>query len=179
MRDNSCVHRPSASAPAIFNIFLALMVAGLTSAGAVIGATATGKAAAASTRSSVRKPAHAAHTPAVARHGRAGMVVGIDPASGELGPPTAEQLRTIQAASDPSLDHSTQGLQVISLPDGSQRVNLEGRFRAYSVVTIGPDGLAHLDCVEDRASALALAHAGSIAPRPAHVSRVVVGPREE
>jgi hypothetical protein len=178
MRDNSCVHRPSAPAPAIL-WFLALVVAGLTSAGAVIGATATGKPAAASTRSIARKPAHAARTPGATPRGRAGMVVGIDPASGELGPPTAEQLRAIQAGTDPSLDHSTAGLEVITFPDGSQRVNLAGRFRAYSVVTIGGDGLVHLDCVEDRASALALARAGSIVSRPAHASRAVVGPREE
>lgn len=109
------------------------------------------------------------------------MVVGIDPASGELGPPTAEQLQTIRAQLDPTLDRSTAGLEVMTFPDGSQRVNLQGRFRAYSVVTIGADGAAHMECVEGRGSALALARAGalSIGPCPARTTRALVGPREE
>ncbi len=180
MTDYSCAHRRNIGTPATV-LFLTLVVAGLIGAGAAISATASRKPAAASPRPSSRKPARAAHPPAATARGRAGMVVGIDPASGELGPPTAEQLQTIRAQSDPTLDRSTAGLEVVTFPDGSQRVNLQGRFRAYSVLTIGADGVAHMECVEGRGSALALARAGarSIGPYPAHATRALVGPREE
>ena len=114
-----------------------------------------------------------------AARGRAGMVVGIDPASGELGPPSADQIQAMQRDSDPTLDRSTEGLEVITLPDGSQRVNLQGRFRSYSVLTVGADGTTRVDCVEGRGPALALARAHASPPSPMHAPHVVVGPPEE
>ena len=68
---------------------------------------------------------------------------------------------------------------MITYPDGSQRVDLRGRFRAYSVLTLGADGSPRVACVDDGATALALLRAAAPhtpTPRPA---RVVVGPREE
>ncbi len=121
----------------------------------------------------------AAAKPVAAARGRAGMVVGIDPASGELGPPTADQIQAMQADSDPTLDRSTEGLEMITLADGSQRVNLQGRFRAFSVLTLGADGTARVECVEGRVPALALARAGAPPTSPAHTPRAAVGPREE
>jgi hypothetical protein len=104
------------------------------------------------------------------------MVVGVDPSSGEIGPPTREQLETLRRGPDPALDRSGVGLERVLRGDGSQHVDLRGRFRAYSVVQIGADGTARMGCLEDHASALRWV-AGT-ADRPA-ASRRPFGPREE
>ena len=72
----------------------------------------------------------------------------------------------------PSIQRSTEGLQVETLPGGWRRVNLQGRFRAYSVVTIGADGALRLSCADDPVSALGLMSR-------AHARRPFIGPREE
>ena len=79
------------------------------------------------------------------------------------------------AASLPSVDRSTEGLVIETLPGGWRRVNLQGRFRAYSVVTIGADGALHMACADDPAAALAAAGA----PPARHARRPLIGPREE
>ena len=77
-----------------------------------------------------------------------------------------------------ALNRSTDGLVLQVLPNGSRRVNLQGRFRAYSVVAIGGDGLLRMACADDQAAALALA-AASAHPPAARARRVAFGPREE
>jgi hypothetical protein len=76
------------------------------------------------------------------------------------------------------ITRSTDGLVLQVLPDGSRRVNLQGRFRAYSVIAIAPDGALRMACVDDQAAALALAAAAASAPA-ARAHRVPFGPGEE
>ena len=92
--------------------------------------------------------------------------------------PTAVSRGTSQATGDPSIARSTEGLVIQVLPDGSRRVNLQGRFRAYSAVAITADGALRMACADDQAAALALAAAAAHAPVP-RAYRATFGPREE
>ena len=88
---------------------------------------------------------------AVAPH-EAGMVVGIDPETGKIGLPTAEQraeLDQIAASQNTLLSRSSAGLREEHRADGTVHVNLQGRFQEYATVRIGPDGKKTFGCVED------------------------------
>lgn len=84
---------------------------------------------------------------AAAPVGTAGMLVGIDPETGRPGRPS-EAFRAKLAGLAPGLDRSTEGLTVVTRPDGSQHVNLQGRFQEYTVVRLTPDGRKVEDCVD-------------------------------
>lgn len=88
---------------------------------------------------------------AVAPH-EAGMVVGIDPETGKIGPPTAEQraeLDQIAASQNALLSRSAAGLTEEHRADGTVHVNLQGRFQEYATVRIGPDGKKIFGCADD------------------------------
>ncbi len=89
--------------------------------------------------------------------GSAGMIVGFDPETGQLGMPTTEQLKEIQMAEDP-MNWSDEGLEVVIHPDGSKSIDVQGRFMESSVVRMGPDGKLHFDCVQGEAAAKKLAN---------------------
>jgi hypothetical protein len=73
------------------------------------------------------------------------MIVGIDPETGRLGPPT-KAARTALAI--PALDRSMEGLAVAYNPDGSKMIDLQGKFQEYTVVHITPDGRKVETCVQ-------------------------------
>ena len=102
--------------------------------------------AAAGPRRSGRPPAHQ-------RPGMAGMVVGIDPETGELGMPTPEQMRAFSDSPQYQVDHSAAGLVEVHHPDGSVSVDLQGRFQEYATVRVGPDGKLIFRCVDGQENA--------------------------
>jgi len=80
------------------------------------------------------------------------MIVGLDPETGQLGPPTPEQraeLEQIAASRNALLSRSSVGLVEESRPDGTIHVNLQGRFQEYATIRIGPDGRKTFACVDD------------------------------
>jgi hypothetical protein len=95
-------------------------------------------------------------TPIASAPGSAGMIVGLDPETGELGMPTPEQLQELKLAEDP-MNWSDEGLVVEVHPDGSKSIDVKGRFTEYSVVRMGPDGKLVFDCVQGAAAAKKLA----------------------
>ena len=84
------------------------------------------------------------------RPAMAGMVVGIDPETGELGMPTPEQLRALSESPQYQVDHSAAGLLEVHHPDGSVSVDLQGRFQEYATVRVGPDGKLIFRCVDGK-----------------------------
>lgn len=94
----------------------------------------------------VAPPAAAAPTTPA---GAAGMVVAIDPATGALVTPTAEQVRTLTAAERTGLMRTSEGLTEVRLPDGGVMLDLQGRFMEYSFVSLDPSGCPHFLCVND------------------------------
>src|SRR5262245_17628932 len=83
-------------------------------------------------------------TSAPAQTGAAGMVAAIDPETGELTAPTAEQLRELRAAEVSKTGRST--IETYQRPDGTVIGVLDGRFDHYSVVQVGADGKLHSVC---------------------------------
>jgi hypothetical protein len=117
------------------------------------------------------------HAPA-----RAGLVIEVDPPAGQ--PSVAADPSDVarQVADDAALARSTDGLTVQVLADGSRRVDLQGRFRSYSVVTIAADGSLTMACADDPVSALGIARAAALRlpaePGP-RTARTSCAPREE
>lgn len=85
---------------------------------------------------------------ALAAMARAGLIVAIDPETGELGSPNAEQLAALRAKSGGSED-PMEGLLEIRHPDGSVSVrDLSGRFLQFEIVRVGPDGSLQAGCAQ-------------------------------
>lgn len=114
------------------------------------------------------RPPAAPSAPAVP--GLAGMVVGMDPETGQLGPATAAQRLVLSAQETRMLSHSSEGLVEVRHPDGSASINLQGRFQEFAVIGTGPDGRPRLQCVSSAAAARRALN-GSPAPAPAPEDR--------
>jgi hypothetical protein len=86
--------------------------------------------------------------------GAAGMIVAIDPVTGELGMPTPEQWAELFAA-QPSpevlegLNHSSDGLRQVQHADGHVSLELAGRFMEFAIARMGKDGKLTFGCVND------------------------------
>ena len=88
-------------------------------------------------------------TPARAMPGRAGMVVGIDPETGQLGMPTAAQMVELSPREQAMVSRSGAGLTEVRHADGTVSVNLQGRFQEFVVVRFGADGKPVYGCFDD------------------------------
>lgn len=75
-----------------------------------------------------------------------GMVVAIDPETGEPGMPSPGQLAELRALAVPEINTSAEGLIEVHHPDGSVSIDLQGRFQQYSMARIGPDGKLRFEC---------------------------------
>ena len=110
------------------------------------------KAAHKTAKSRAVKPVAAKSSRATsARPGTAGMKAAIDPATGKLVRPTAEQVQAldaqsavVRAAAD---DDPSRGIPVLRQADGSEIAHLDERFHDYEVARIGPDGKLVKECV--------------------------------
>jgi hypothetical protein len=81
---------------------------------------------------------------------QAGMVVAIDPETGQLGMPSPEQLAELGMTSPFLLNESADGLVETQHPDGSVSIDLEGRFQDYAVARLGRDGKPVFGCVHNQ-----------------------------
>lgn len=100
------------------------------------------------------KPAAAVSQPAAVRGsapGAAGVIVAIDPATGKLIQPSAEQVRALIPPVPAGMDRSFEGLVEIHKPDGTVGIDLQGRFADYAVVRMGPNGKPVFRCVHGEA----------------------------
>ena len=79
--------------------------------------------------------------------GGAAQQVAVDPGSGAPGAPTAEQIQALERAVAAMLSQSSEGLEVVELPDGTLTIDLEGRFQEVIVATVAPDGIVRMGCV--------------------------------
>lgn len=76
-----------------------------------------------------------------------GVQVAVDPQTGKLREPTPEERQALIQAMRRLLSTSTDGLTVVQHPDGSETVDLEGRFQNLSVAKINADGTVSKQCV--------------------------------
>jgi hypothetical protein len=99
-----------------------------------------------------------------------GVLVFIDPATGEIREPEKEELQSLApgAAPDVTPDEALRRAaaqtapQSLTHPSGAEGVVLGEDQMVYSVVTIGPDGKLKMDCVtgKDKAEAHVKAPSG-------------------
>ncbi|MEP7027133.1 MAG: hypothetical protein ABI960_00930 [Candidatus Eisenbacteria bacterium] len=77
-----------------------------------------------------------------------GMVIAIDPETGELGMPNAQQMSELQALMVPGddLNYSDAGLTPVRNADGSVTLDLQGRFQEYASVQVTPGGKKVFGC---------------------------------
>jgi hypothetical protein len=110
---------------------------------------------------------HAVVRPVAARPAAvavSGMVVGLDPETGRLGMPSADQMLQLSAVERTGMLRSTAGLTSVRRADGSTMVNLQGRFMDYSVARLDAAGRPRLGCVEDSLDLARFLGAGPSAP---------------
>jgi len=75
---------------------------------------------------------------------RAGSWIHIDPTTGRrVAHPTARAA----IAADPAFSTSHEGLIQEPAPGGGMMLNLQGRFRSATTVTVGADGKPAVECV--------------------------------
>ncbi|MGH7727127.1 MAG: post-PEP-CTERM-1 domain-containing protein [Candidatus Eiseniibacteriota bacterium] len=109
--------------------------------------------------------------------GQAGMVVAIDPETGQLVLPTPEQRAELGIAPE-LLERDYADLPLTILPNGTWKVTLDDRYMDYTVVRRAADGSLDLDCVRKGSTAApangapASAVPASAAPAPAPVWEV-------
>jgi hypothetical protein len=136
----------------------------ITPLAVAIAVTAAAHATASPSRVPSRHASHAGRTPVVRARSSApvvpadrpsvelrttqstGMVVGIDPATGRLIMPEPEQMARIAArrASAATTAHAAPVLRA----DGSRSLDVRSWMRDYSIVRLGPNGRAVVDCLE-------------------------------
>jgi hypothetical protein len=79
----------------------------------------------------------------------AGLRAYVDPATGRLTEaPNEAQVRELDEGLGELASRSSEGLEVATEPDGTQLVDLKGRFRSLSTATISPTGALRLDCID-------------------------------
>ncbi len=78
--------------------------------------------------------------------GSSGMLVAIDPVTGELRQPTAAEASVLSAAE--SQKKAAKGeLRMVTLAAGGVMIELDDSFLNYSVLRIGENGHFHASCV--------------------------------
>ena len=87
---------------------------------------------------------------------RAGMVIGIDPETGLIGPPTPQQMERLGAARA----QSASATRPAPVYHAGGRISLDVRswMREYSIVRIGADGKPARVCVSGRDAATEALH---------------------
>jgi hypothetical protein len=82
-----------------------------------------------------------------------GLRAYVDPATGRLtAAPADDQVHELDRSLADVADRSSEGLEIVTGPDGTQRVFLRGRFRSFSTATISATGAVRLDCVDAHVS---------------------------
>jgi hypothetical protein len=167
--------RPRALAPAALTILITLFAAQAVLADAPRAAVPAAKTPKHSTAKPARASAtHRKATPASrSLAGASGMKAAIDPATGRLVRPTAEQVQALDAqagvrrAAD---DDPSRGIAIVRLANGTEVAQLDERFHEFEVARIGADGKLVRACVQGP-DAAAKARAGikatAAAPKPA------------
>jgi len=116
----------------------------------------------------VSRAKDAARSSAAAAPGRAsaGVVVGIDPETGQVGGLDAAQMARLSAAMRAGQASAPQRSAPIHHADGRVSMYVGNWMREYSVVRLGADGRPVFGCVDSRDAAVRLAHTKPATPGP-------------
>ena len=86
----------------------------------------------------------------------AGMRAAVDPQTGELRPPTADEARRLTEARAAAFASALEQLEMVQHEDGTVSVDLKGLFLQDVIIRKGPDGSLSLKCVPHDAKPAAL-----------------------
>ncbi len=114
------------------------------------------------TRRTEAQPVDAAIVNAAAE--QSGMQVAIDPVTGQLRAPNAEEARILTAALRLTLNDSSDGLQGVRLANGAEMLPLEGRYMNVFIALMHPEGGLQTECVSNADQAAAVVAAAVKAP---------------
>ena len=78
---------------------------------------------------------------------QSGMRAAVDPQTGELRPPTADEARRLTEARAAAFTSALEQLEMVQHEDGTVSVDLKGLFLQDVVVRKNPDGSLSLKCV--------------------------------
>jgi len=78
-----------------------------------------------------------------------GLVVAVDPQTGQLVAPSREQLQQLSAMEQHMLSRSDVGLVQHRLANGAVLLDLDGRFQEFVNVRIGPGGKKTYSCLDN------------------------------
>lgn len=115
----------------------------------------------------VATPAAIARVPAKAKAlpgivpGSAGLLIALDPETGEVGMPSPEQVAAMGLSEEGMVSHEGDGLTVVQHANGMRSVDLQGRFQEFVVARKTADGKVVVGCVDSPK------HADHIQPAPA------------
>jgi len=76
-----------------------------------------------------------------------GMTIAIDPETGALGPPSAQQWAELKAGIAQVARNTPDNFLEIRRADGAIGLDLRGQLQEYAVVRIGPDGKPLFGCL--------------------------------
>jgi hypothetical protein len=96
-----------------------------------------------------------------------GMVVSVEPGSGRLIMPSADEMLLLSAAERTGLLRTSAGLTEVQLSNGAVMVDLQGRFMEFTVVRRDLQGRLHFLGVNDAPAVLRLLDPRTPAPPPA------------
>jgi hypothetical protein len=166
--------RPRAFLPAALTSLITIFAAHAVLADAP--RPAAPKAKPASTNATAKKSASAhrksTHVASATRPFASGMKAAIDPATGRLVRPTAEQVQALDAQAGVRRapdDDPSRGIAVVRLANGAEIAHLDERFQEYEVARIGADGKIQRACVQgpDQAAKFRAEAKAAAAPKPA------------
>ena len=95
-----------------------------------------------------------------------GMVVSIEPETGRLVMPTAEEMNQLTVAERTGLLRTSAGLTEVRLPDGTVMVDLQGRFMEFTFVRLDREGQLHFQGVNEAPALLRLLDPRTAVPSP-------------
>jgi hypothetical protein len=84
------------------------------------------------------------------------VTVTIDPATGKIRPPTAQEAQALAVQLQHMLSRETENLVVIQREDGTQMVGLDDSFQEVAMASIDVRGKIRLHCVNDPEQAMAI-----------------------
>ncbi|MEO6463678.1 MAG: hypothetical protein ABIP29_11440 [Candidatus Eisenbacteria bacterium] len=85
--------------------------------------------------------------------GSMGMMIAIDPETGEVGMPSPAQISEMNLSEDEAASHEDDGLTQVRSADGTVTVHLQGRYQEYAVIRKAADGTNVVGCVDHPAKA--------------------------
>lgn len=96
-----------------------------------------------------------------------GMVISVEPETGLLVIPSADEMLRLSAAERTGLLRTSAGLNEVHLPNGAVTVDLQGRFMEFTVVRRDLQGRLHFLGVDEAPALVRLIDPRTPAPTPA------------